>query len=66
MSRDVPLIQSQAELGALFQRLRAEPLLAVDTSRGELLVPLAEDICTMIDVAARRIEVHLPEGLREL
>ncbi len=42
------------------------PLLAVDTSRGELLVPLAEDICTMIDVAARRIEVHLPEGLREL
>jgi 16S rRNA processing protein RimM len=42
------------------------PLLAVDTARGELLVPLAEDICTMIDVTARRIEVHLPEGLREL
>jgi 16S rRNA processing protein RimM len=42
------------------------PLLAVDTSRGELLVPLAEDICTMIDAAARRIEVRLPEGLREL
>jgi len=42
------------------------PLLTVDTSRGELLVPLAEDICTMIDVAARRIEVRLPEGLREL
>ena len=42
------------------------PLLAVDTSRGELLVPLAEDICTMIEIAARRIEVHLPEGLRDL
>ena len=42
------------------------PLLAVDTSRGELLVPLAEDICTTINVAARRIEVRLPEGLREL
>jgi 16S rRNA processing protein RimM len=42
------------------------PLLAVDTSRGELLVPLAEDICTAIEIAARRIEVHLPEGLREL
>jgi ribonuclease D len=27
----VPLIQSPAELGALFQRLRGEPLLAVDT-----------------------------------
>ncbi|HWZ96847.1 MAG TPA: ribosome maturation factor RimM [Candidatus Dormibacteraeota bacterium] len=41
------------------------PLLAVDTSSGELLVPLAEDICTRIDVAARRIEVLLPEGLRD-
>jgi 16S rRNA processing protein RimM len=40
------------------------PLLAVDTPSGELLIPLAEDICTRIDVAARRIEVLLPEGLR--
>ena len=42
------------------------PLLAVETRDGELLIPLAEDICTSIDVAARRIEVVLPEGLREL
>ena len=42
------------------------PLLAVGTSRGELLVPLAEDICKRLDVVARRIEVQLPEGLREL
>jgi 16S rRNA processing protein RimM len=42
------------------------PLLALDTSNGELLVPLAEDICTAIDVSARRIEVRLPEGLRDL
>ena len=42
------------------------PLLAVDTWRGELLVPLAEDICTTIEIAARRIEVRLPEGLRDL
>jgi 16S rRNA processing protein RimM len=42
------------------------PLLAVDTSRGEVLVPLAQDICTMIEIAARRIEVKLPEGLRDL
>jgi len=42
------------------------PLLAVDTSRGEVLVPLAEDICTMIEITARRIEVKLPEGLRGL
>jgi len=42
------------------------PLLVVDTSQGELLIPLAEGICTRIDPAARRIEVALPEGLRDL
>jgi 16S rRNA processing protein RimM len=42
------------------------PLLAVDTANGELLVPLAEDICFWVDVTARRIEVRLPEGLRDL
>jgi 16S rRNA processing protein RimM len=42
------------------------PVLVVETQRGELLIPLAEEICTQIDVAARRIEVTLPEGLREL
>ena len=42
------------------------PLLEVETSTGELLIPLAEDICTKIDATARRIEVVLPEGLREL
>jgi 16S rRNA processing protein RimM len=42
------------------------PLLQVQTAAGELLVPLAEDICRRIDVAARRIDVTLPEGLSEL
>lgn len=42
------------------------PLLSLDTSTGELLVPLAEDICQRLDIAARRIEVRLPEGLRDL
>jgi 16S rRNA processing protein RimM len=42
------------------------PLLALDTPQGELLVPLAEDICKKIDLFARRIEVLLPEGLRDL
>jgi 16S rRNA processing protein RimM len=42
------------------------PLLAVETSRGEILIPLAVDICTKIDPAARRIDVILPEGLRDL
>jgi 16S rRNA processing protein RimM len=42
------------------------PLLVVDTAQGELLVPLAQDICTRIAVAERRIEVTLPDGLRNL
>lgn len=42
------------------------PLLAVDTASGEWLIPLAEEICRRVDVAGRRIEVALPEGLREL
>jgi 16S rRNA processing protein RimM len=42
------------------------PTLSVDTAAGELLIPLALDICTRIDTAAKRIEVTLPEGLREL
>ena len=42
------------------------PLLQVETSTGELLVPLAEDICVRVDVEERRIEVRLPEGLAGL
>jgi len=42
------------------------PLLQVETPGGELLLPLAEDICKRIDVAAKRIDVRLPEGLRDV
>jgi len=42
------------------------PILAVDSSKGELLIPLAQEICVLVDVAAHRIEVVLPEGLGEL
>jgi 16S rRNA processing protein RimM len=46
------------------------PLLVVAGRKGprdrELLIPLAEDICTRIDIANRHIDVVLPEGLREL
>jgi 16S rRNA processing protein RimM len=42
------------------------PLLAVETSDGEVLVPLAAAFCTSIDVKAKRIDVTLPEGLRDL
>ena len=42
------------------------PLLVVGAGAGELLIPLAQDICVSVDLAARRIEVVLPEGLREV
>ena len=42
------------------------PLLQVETPGGELLIPLAEDICRSVDVVARRIDVTLPEGLANL
>jgi 16S rRNA processing protein RimM len=41
-------------------------VLAVDGARGEVLVPLAQEICVGIDVDARVIRVRLPEGLLEL
>jgi 16S rRNA processing protein RimM len=44
----------------------AAPLLAVDTKEGEVLVPLAAEFCLKIDVQAKRIDVSLPEGLRDL
>ena len=48
------------------ENISGTPLLAVDTRQGELLIPLAEDICTHIDIIARRIDVVLPEGLQDL
>jgi ribosomal 30S subunit maturation factor RimM len=42
------------------------PILVVEAHGGELLIPLAEDICLRIDIVARRIDVTLPEGLRDL
>jgi 16S rRNA processing protein RimM len=41
-------------------------LLAIDGPRGEVLIPLALDICVSIDVAAKRIRIDPPEGLLEV
>jgi 16S rRNA processing protein RimM len=40
--------------------------LVVAGAAGEILIPLAVDICTTIDVAARRIVIEPPEGLLDL
>jgi 16S rRNA processing protein RimM len=41
-------------------------VLAIDGPGGEVLVPLADDICRVIDPAARRIVIDPPAGLLEL
>lgn len=41
-------------------------ILVVDSPGGEVLIPLAAEICGSIDVATRRIQVVLPEGLLDL
>ena len=44
---------------------RGATRLVVRSRRNEVLIPLADEICT-VDVAARRITVRPPEGLLEL
>jgi 16S rRNA processing protein RimM len=40
--------------------------LVMNGPRGEILIPLAVDICVEIDVANKRIQINPPEGLLEL
>ena len=42
------------------------PNLVVESSLGEILIPLAQDVCQSVDIAARQITVVLPEGLLDL
>lgn len=41
-------------------------LLVVKGERGEILIPLAEEICTVVNVAGRQIQIAPPPGLLEL
>jgi 16S rRNA processing protein RimM len=60
------LLGEVTEVQPTGEEVAGTPLLCVKTREGELLIPLAEDICKRIDVVARRIEVLLPEGLRDV
>ncbi len=44
---------------------RAASRLVVTSPRNEIMIPLAEEICT-VDLEAKRITVRPPEGLLEL
>jgi 16S rRNA processing protein RimM len=60
------LIGSVSDVQSTGEAQAGTPILVVGTRGGELLIPLAEEICRRVDVAGRRIEVVLPEGLRDL
>jgi 16S rRNA processing protein RimM len=44
----------------------AGSLLVVNGFRGEILIPLAVEICVGLDVAARKIRIDPPEGLLDV
>lgn len=54
------------EVDFIGEDVAGTPNLVVDSAAGELLIPLAQDICTSVDIVARRITVALPEGLLDL
>lgn len=43
----------------------AQPVLGVTSGREEVLVPLVDEICRVVDVAGRRIVIRAIEGLLE-
>ena len=66
MSEAPSLIGNVVDVQATGEEQAGTPILIVNVRGDELLIPLAEDICKRVDVAGRRIEVVLPEGLRDL
>ncbi|MGH9866467.1 MAG: ribosome maturation factor RimM, partial [Candidatus Acidiferrales bacterium] len=66
LSEAPALLGTVADVQIPGEGISGTPILEVETSQGELLIPLAVDICTRINIGARRIDVTLPEGLRDL
>ena len=58
-------INGEAVLGTPVLTVQVDPA-RVAAIGAEIMVPLAQDICPEVDLAARRIEVNLPEGLLDL
>jgi 16S rRNA processing protein RimM len=64
--KEAGTIGSVRDVQSAGEGVAGTPVLIVDSPTGELLIPLAQEICVRVDTAARLIEVVLPEGLREL
>ncbi|HEV2386180.1 MAG TPA: ribosome maturation factor RimM [Candidatus Acidoferrales bacterium] len=55
-----------SDVQTIGEQVAGTPLLVVELPEGQLLIPLALDICRELDLGARRIVVVLPEGLSGL
>ena len=64
--KDAAMIGRVRDVQFTGEEVPGTPILVVDSPQGEMLIPLAEEICVRIDTAARQIEVVLPDGLRDL
>jgi 16S rRNA processing protein RimM len=64
--RDGAAIGIVRDVQATGAAVTGTPNLVVDAANGELLIPLAKEICVRVDTDARRIDVTLPEGLLDL
>jgi 16S rRNA processing protein RimM len=66
LKEDVTVIGRVRDVQFTGDDVAGTPLLVLDSPHGEWLLPLAQEICVHVDTASRRIEVVLPEGLRDL
>ena len=64
--KDGTVIGPVRDVQIMGEEINGTPILTVDSPQGELLIPLADEICVRVDTTARFIEVILPEGLRDL
>lgn len=64
--RDAGPIGSVRDVQFTGENVPGTPVLVLDSPHGEILIPLAQEICFAIDVASRRIDAALPEGLLDL
>ena len=64
--RDGQRVGVVGDVQSIGEGVAGTPLLIVDSARGELLIPLAEEICVKVDLDARRIEIVPPDGLLDL
>lgn len=63
---DGKLVGFVADVQCTGDGVAGTPILAVDSARGEVLIPLAEEICISVDIATKRIVIVPPEGLLDL